>query len=109
MGYTTSDGAYIDYDDPDVPVYSAEGGNAEVYIHDLPMCCNRQANQTDGSFECPSCGATWIFLNCAECGGALSGNDAVDHTYRKHGIEVRRWVCSRCDEAIHDEAMGQLP
>ncbi len=48
---------------------------------------------------------------CAECFKPITPGDEVDHGYRKgpDGVEVERWVCRECDEAIHDEACGMLP
>ncbi len=34
-------------------------GEEALYEEDLPGCCRRSARSFDGSFECPSCGATW--------------------------------------------------
>ncbi len=46
---------------------------------------------------------------CAECRNPILPGRKVDHGYRTDGLEVERWVCPDCDEAIQDEAMGMLP
>ncbi len=34
-------------------------GEEVLYEVDLPACCRRSARGSEGSFECPSCGAIW--------------------------------------------------
>jgi hypothetical protein len=34
-------------------------GEEVLHEVDLPACCQRSARGSDGSFECPSCGAIW--------------------------------------------------
>jgi hypothetical protein len=38
---------------------AALGEEVVLYEADLPACCQRSARGSDGSFECPSCGAVW--------------------------------------------------